>query len=93
MSESKQEDAVHEQYNLRRMMRLITAEGPENLGESLRRDYKALQEVLEQKIKNNASASQQEEEEEKASGLFVKTADLEKWKSDITDSLKEASSR
>ncbi len=93
MSESEQKDKAHEQYNLYRMMRLITAAGPGNLSESLRGDYKALQEVLEQKIKSNASASQQVEEEEKASGLFVKTDDLEKWKRDITASLKEASSR
>ena len=93
LSESEQKDAAHEQYNLRRMMRLITAVGPGNLRESLRGDYEALQEVLERKIKSNASASQQEEEEEKASGLFVKTTDLERWKSAITASLKEASSR
>ncbi len=79
LSESKHKDAAHEQYNLRRMMRLITAEGPGNLGESLRGDYEALQKVLKQKIKSNGSASQQGEEEEKASGLFVKTDDLKQW--------------
>jgi hypothetical protein len=50
LSESEQKDAANEQYNLHRMMRLITAVRPGNLGESLRGDYEALQRVLEQKI-------------------------------------------
>jgi hypothetical protein len=88
LSESGQKDAAHELYNLHRMMRLITAVGPENLSESLRGDYEALQKVLAQKIKSNGSASQQMEKGKKASGLFVKTDELEKWECDITVSLK-----
>jgi|GEM_PF-2637647 len=88
LSESEQKDAAHEQYNLRRMMRLITAVEPGNLSESLRGDYEVLQKVLEQKIESIGSARRQGGEKEKASGLFVESADLEKWKSDVTALLK-----